>query len=82
MTFKPEKQRIALNRVVARNFCWGSQWTSGNHNGCTVIVKNKRRNGKKKIKKIMEFQEKLMKMIAKTDYFSHVFPLLIYYVRL
>lgn len=30
----------------------------------------------------MEFQEKLMKMIAKTDYFSHVFPLLIYYVRL
>lgn len=48
MTFKPEKQRIALNRVVARNFCWGSQWTSGNHNGCTVIVKNKRRNGKKK----------------------------------
>lgn len=47
MTFKPEKQRIALNRVVARNFCWGSQWTSGNHNGCTVIVKKKRRNGKK-----------------------------------
>lgn len=41
MTFKPEKKkkRIALNRVVARNFCRGSQWTSGNQEGCTVIIK-------------------------------------------
>lgn len=81
MTFKTEKERIVINRVVDRNFCRESQWTSGNQNCCTVIIKKKRWNGEKK-KKIMEFQEKLMKMIAKTDYFSHVFPLLIYYVRL